>query len=450
MLIRFRFGTYTTSDAIQAGLDLEMPGPTRWRGAALVHAMSSNKVPEHVLDDRIRAILSLINLTTKSGVPENAEEKILNRPEDRILVRRAASESIVLLKNDQDVLPFDKSKTVAVIGPNSKVATIGGGGSASLLPYYTVTPFEGVSAKCENVRFSQGSYSHKELPLIGRLLKTLDGELGFHFKVYNEPPTVEDRECIDDLHITDSSCFLMDYHNEKIKTSTFYADLIGIYSPQEDGLYDFGVSVQGTARLFIDDELVVDNTTNQTPGSSFFGSGTVEATGSKQLVGGKSYTLRAHFGSTPTSKLQSRGVVSFGPGGIRLSGCKRIDPKIAIEEAAKLASEVDQVVLFAGLNGDWESEGHDRENMDLPPYSNELITRVLAANPKTVVVIQSGTPVEMPWASNAGGLLQAWYGGNETGNAIADVLFGDVNPVRYICLLLQAPNKRVRLDSNDM
>lgn len=401
---------------------------------SLAHAVSSNKVAERVLDDRVREVLTLINLARKSGVPENAQEKVLNRPKDRALVRRAASESIVLLKNDQSILPFDKSKTVAVIGPNSKVATIGGGGSASLLPYYTVTPFEGISSKCENVRFSQGSYSHKELPLIGRLLKTLDGELGFHFNVYNEPPTATDRECIDGMHITDSSCFLMDYSNEKIKTSTFYADLIGIYTPEEDGLYDFGVSVQGTARLFIDDELVVDNTTNQTPGSSFFGSGTVEVVGSKQLIGGKSYTLRAQFGSTPTSPLQSHGVVSFGPGGIRLSGCKRIDPKLAIDEAVKLAAEVDQVVVLAGLNGDWESEGHDRENMDLPPYSNELITRVLAANPKTVVVIQSGTPVEMPWVSIAEALLQAWYGGNETGNAIADVLFGDVNPVRSASL----------------
>jgi len=92
-----------------------------------------------------------------------------------------------------------------------------------------------------------------------------------------------------------------------------------------------------------------------------------------------------------------------------------------------LASQVDQVVVFTGLNGDWESEGHDRENMDLPPYSDELIRKVLASNPNAVVVVQSGTPVSMPWANEASAIVQAWYGGNETGNAISDVLFGDVN-----------------------
>jgi beta-glucosidase len=66
--------------------------------------------------------------------------------------------------------------------------------------------------------------------------------------------------------------------------------------------------------------------------------------------------------------------------------------------------------------------------MDLPPNIDALITRVLAANPSTVIVNQSGTPVTMPWASSAKAIVQAWYGGNETGNGIADVLFGDVNP----------------------
>ncbi|KAL3424558.1 glycosyl hydrolase family 3 N terminal domain-containing protein [Phlyctema vagabunda] len=422
------FGTYSTSGAITAGLDLEMPGPSRWRSSALVHAVSSNKLPEFVLDDRVREVLKLINTASRSGVQEDALETVRDTPEDRALNRRLASESIVLLKNEDAILPLIKSRTVAVIGPNAKVATICGGGSASLLPYYTVTPFEGVSGKAGNVKFAQGAYGHKELPLLGRSMKTFDGKLGFHFKVYHDPPSVKDREIIDDLHILDSNSFMMDYKCERIKSDLFYADITGTFTPEEDGIYDFGLTVQGTAKFYIDGELVVDNTENQVSGSGFFGSGTIEVVGSKELVGGKTYTLLSQWGSRPTSSLQSHGIVSFGPGGHRLSGCKRIDPQTAIADAVKLASEVDQVVLFAGLNGDWESEGHDRANMDLPPYSDELISKVLDANPETVVVIQSGTPVAMPWASKANSLVQAWYGGNETGNAIADVLFGDTNP----------------------
>jgi beta-glucosidase len=99
-----------------------------------------------------------------------------------------------------------------------------------------------------------------------------------------------------------------------------------------------------------------------------------------------------------------------------------------IKKAAELATTVDQVVVFAGLNKDWESEGFDRPHMDLPGHQDRLIEAVALANPRTVVVLQSGTPVTTPWASSVGAIVQAWYGGNETGSAIADVLYGHVNP----------------------
>jgi beta-glucosidase len=118
----------------------------------------------------------------------------------------------------------------------------------------------------------------------------------------------------------------------------------------------------------------------------------------------------------------------MGVGGLRLGAEKKFDAQGELEKAVKLAKEVDQVVICAGLNSDWESEGYDRDNMHLPPHSDELISAVTAANHNTVVVIQSGTPVTMPWLSSTSALLQAWYGGNEGGNAIADVIFGEVNP----------------------
>jgi beta-glucosidase len=410
-------------------LDLEMPGPTRWRGTALAHAVSSNKTFEFVMNERVRNMLNLHNFVEPLGIPENAPEKSLNRPEDQALLRRVAAESVVLMKNQDNILPLKKEKPILVIGPNAKTAAYCGGGSASLDPYYTVTPFEGVSAQSQGeVTFSQGAVSYLELPELGPLLKTDDGKKGYKFRVYNEAPSEPDRQLIDEMHLVSSIGFLMDYKHPKIKSFTFYVDMEGYFTPEEDGIYDFGVTVVGTGKLFIDDELVVDNSKNQRQGTAFFGNGTVEEKGSKELKAGQTYKVVLQFGSAPTSDLDMRGVVVFGPGGFRFGAARRVAQDELITKAAELASQASQVVIFAGLTSEWETEGNDREHMDLPPGSDSLISRVLDANPNTVVVIQSGTPVTMPWAHKTKALLQAWFGGNECGNGIADILYGTVNP----------------------
>lgn len=406
-----------------------MPGKTNWRGKALVDAVLSDKELESALNDRVRNILGLVNWVGKSGVPENAPQKPLDRPEDRALLRRAAAESVVLLKNEGQILPLDRKKSVLVIGPNAKIVTSCGGGSSSLNPYYSVSPFDGVVAHSEGeVLFVQGVYSHKELPQLGPLLKTMDGRAGFTFCVYDAPPTEEERVMVDKLHLTQSSASLMDYAHPRINSSLFYIDMEGYYTPEQDGVYDFGVTVLGTGKLFVDDELVVDNSKNQRRGTAFFGCATVEETGSKQLKSGQTYKVTFQFGTAPTSDLDTGGITGFGPGLFRFGAIRRASQEELIANAVDSAAQADQVVLFAGLTSEWESEGFDRDHMDLPPGSDELITQVLQANANTVVVIQSGMPVTMPWAKDAKALLQAWYGGNEGGNGIADVLYGDVNP----------------------
>ncbi|PYI09922.1 beta-glucosidase J [Aspergillus sclerotiicarbonarius CBS 121057] len=423
------FGTYSTSDAIEAGLDLEMPGKTRWRGSALAHAVSSNKIPEFVLDDRVRNILKLINWVEPLGIPGHAPEEALNRPQDQALLRRAAAESVVLMKNEDNFLPLSKDKSILVIGPNAKIAAYCGGGSASLDPYYTVSPYDGVAAKTNAaIHFSQGVYSHKELPLLGPLLKTADNKPGFNFRVYNEHPSSPSRTLVDELHLLRSTGFLMDYVNPKINSLTYYIDMEGYFTPTESGIYDFGVTVVGTGRLLIDDELVVDNTKNQRQGSAFFGTATVEERGSKHLNANQTYKIVFEFGTAPTSDLDTRGIVIFGPGGFRFGAARQTTQEDLISTAVAQARTADQVVVFAGLTSEWETEGHDREHMDLPPGTDEMITRVLEANPNTVVVLQSGTPVTMPWVHKTKALLHAWFGGNECGNGIADILYGDVNP----------------------
>jgi beta-glucosidase len=279
------------------------------------------------------------------------------------------------------------------------------------------------------VTFSQGIYGHKELPLLGSQLKTEDGRTGYTFSVFTEPSTKKDRKPVDTLHMTSSSAFLMDYKHPEIHSDLYYITMEGIFEPTENGVYDFGLTVAGTGELFIDGELVVDNNTTQRQGTSFFGIGTPEERGSKYLRANQRYKIFVDYGTAPTSNLKLHGVVSFGPGGLRVGGCQRIDAENSIQEAVNLAKTAEQVVVCVGLSGEWESEGFDRPHMDLPPLSDELVERVLAVQPNAVVVVQSGTPVSMPWARSTKALLHAWYGGNETGNGIADVIFGDVNPV---------------------
>lgn len=108
-----RFGTYSTSGSVNAGLDLEMPGPTRWRGGNLLHALRSNKVSCKTLDERAEEVLRVVKRCAASNIPENAPEGTIDTPETAALLRKLAGESIVLMKNEKDVLPLGKDKSVS-------------------------------------------------------------------------------------------------------------------------------------------------------------------------------------------------------------------------------------------------------------------------------------------------------------------------------------------------
>lgn len=295
-----------------------------------------------------------------------------------------------------------------------------------------MTPFAGIAAKLSSPPdYAIGQYSHKMLPLLGYSVTSLSGKPGMTMTAYNEHPDDETkggREPVDKIELDKTDVLLVDYYNPKVKGRTWYADLEGSFVADEDAKWEFSLVVVGTAKLFCNGELIVDNATKQTAGDTYFNQGTVEEKGFLNVKKGETYQFKVQFGSAATSKLRG-GQVLFGSGAVRIGGCKVIDPRAEIERAAVLAREADQVILCTGLNADWETEGSDRAHMDLPPGVDDLIAAVAAANPKgTVVVNQSGTPVTMPWADKVGAIVQAWYGGNETGNAIADVLFGDVNP----------------------
>lgn len=424
------FGTYSAVESVQAGLDLEMPGPSYARGAQVSQAVNSGKLFTKEIDACVREVLRLIKRTHPLGIPENAPETTVDSPETAALLRKIGSHGLVLMKNEKNVLPFNKEKKTAVIGPNAAIAAFSGGGSASLLPYYARSPLEGIEGCCKSVKYTLGAPGWKSLPLLSQRAKTADGQRGLDMKVYKDPPSEKSRKPFDHLHLTKSDALLVDYkHPEKPANELYYAEIEGTVTPEETTEFEFSLSVAGTAKLFVDGKVVVDNETHQVPGDSFFGSGTREETGRIKLEKGKNYHVLVTFGTLPTMKIGNSGATAFGAGGFRI-GCERvIDYAEELKRAVDLAKEVDQVVLCMGLNADWESEGYDRANMDLPKGSDELIQAVTAANPNTVVVVQSGTPVTMhKWLDGTNALVQAWYGGNETGNAIADVVFGEVNP----------------------
>ena len=323
----------------------------------------------------------------------------------------------------------DNVSKVLVIGPNAKTAVFLGGGSASLRPYYAVTPFDGISHKAQDVQYSVGCHAHKMLPVLGPNLKTADGQTGVTFKAFTSPATDSNREEVDSIHLVDTDMYFADYYHPEITEDLWWGEIEGFYTAEETCEFEFGLAVFGTANLYVDSEHVVDNETEQRSGGTFFNVGTVEETGTKSLKAGKTYRVRVTFASGAASKIKDAdGIVSFGGGGVRIGGAKVLDADEEIAKAAELAKRVDQVVLCVGLNADFEQEGHDRSHMDLPGRTDDLIAAVAAANPRTVVVVQSGTPVSMPWTKAVAGIVQAWYRGNETGNAIADVLFGDINP----------------------
>lgn len=429
------FGTYSTDNAINAGLDLEMPGPTRWRGGLLGHLVSSRRVPAHTLDDRARNMLNLVNDCAASGVLEDAKEGKLDTLETAAILRKLAAESIVLFKNEKNVLPLKKDKNILLIGPNAKTSVFCGGGSSSMAPYYAISPWEGVKAKLtEDTKMEHaiGCYSHKELPLASNQFTVSsepDSKKGLVFRAYNEAPSAgADRHTADEIELDSALAMLMDYHNPKLKSDLWYATVEGYFTADRTGEYELGLCIYGTGKLYVDGEEIVDNESRQTQGTVFYGCGTVEERGTVPMEKGKTYHITLEFASAPTSKLTGDGIVRFGGGGFRIGGAWVLSMDDTIAEAARMAKDAEQVVICAGLNQDWEGEGADRVDMRLPGRMDDLITAVAKANPNTVVVNQTGTPVEMPWLDKVSGLLQAWYGGNETGNGIADVLFGDVNP----------------------
>ncbi|GAA5874294.1 hypothetical protein JCM8547_007555 [Rhodosporidiobolus lusitaniae] len=444
------FGTYSTDTAINAGLDLEMPGPTRFRGELASHLINAGKIELETLNERAYAVLQVVQRSVQADL-ENVRNN--RRPEcpndneqDRQSCREVTSETVVLLKNESGVLPLKKKeiKKIAVLGPNAKTRTVSGGGSAYLTASYVITPLEGIkeAVKEENVEvvYKAGCYAHRYLPMLDGWIKTSEGKAGWTASFYNEALDSGAEPIA--VHTLLGTRLRINDEKPKGLAELFYIHLEGYLTAEESSPFDFGISLVGRSQVFIDDKLIVDNgwTTKQTPGPSFYGLGTIEEIGTVNFVAGKTYKITVTYTNHPRPADETaqekedddEEEASKQPGlmmaALRVGGAPRINDDKAIEEAVELAKEADAAIIVIGTTMDWEAEAADRESLTLPGRTDELVSRILAVNPNAIIVNQSGSAVAMPWVQNASTLLQAWFGGNEAGRGIADVLFGKVNP----------------------
>jgi beta-glucosidase len=413
------FGTKSTA-ACAAGLDLEMPGPGVHLGEKILAAVESGDIPEEAVNNAVRRIL---RITVRAGVfenPDEVKEHSIDRPEQRALVRRAAAEALVLLRNE-DVLPLEASKLkrIAVIGPNADPAVIQGGGSAQVGPHYSVSPLDGIRERLGDaveVVHEIGCTIHKSLPsLDSRWVTTPDGEPGLEVAYFNgiEPGAEPDLV----RRGSDGAYHWFAPFADEIDIKAFSARLTAHFTPPESGLFQFALTSAGLTRLRIDGETLIDNWAEQTPGDFFFGMGSSEVRGEIQLEAGRNYLLEVDYSRQDTPLIA----------GLKI-GCMQPVAEDGMERAVKAAANADAAVVVIGLNEEWESEGRDRESLGLPGRQDELVRRIVAANPQTVVVVNAGSPVQMDWAHETPALLQFWYPGHEGGNALADVLFGDLSP----------------------
>ncbi|KAH6879844.1 glycoside hydrolase superfamily [Thelonectria olida] len=420
------FGTYTTAEAVNAGLDLEMPGPTGWRGDLLLWSIVSRKVKKSTLDERVRNLLNLANKT------QSDETQFGDTPEKRELCREVARSSVVLLKNDKNILPLDLSaqQTYGLIGPGVANPAVSGGGSADLVPYYVGKPLEAIQGLVgeERVKIAVGCYSHIFTPLLSENI-TIPGteEVGFMLHWYGEDPDANPKA--KPLHSTITTQAQM-YFADSLPPSVpgaYWLRVNTTYTAPKTTTMQLGLSVLGKGRLYIDGKQVVDLWTSQpkkTLQTPMFNQASMEVTAELEAEAGKTYDISILLRNDAVFA----DVGAQSAGGLRVGCCEKIDPAVALAEAVELARHVDVPIVIAGLNADYESEASDRKDLELPPGVNELIEKVMEANTRTIIVNQSGCPVTMPWVKDVPTLVHAWFGGQETGNGIADVLFGCHNP----------------------
>ncbi|MCU1407669.1 MAG: glycosyl hydrolase [Glaciihabitans sp.] len=405
----------------EASQDLVMPGPAGPWGDALVAAVRDGSVAEAAIDRKVHRIL---HLAARVGALEGFESAAAPaHVEDGIsFVREAAAAGSVLLRNNGE-LPWDASSlgSVAVIGHNAREVRTQGGGSATVLPEKVVSPLDGLTAALPNstVSYALGAVVQEGIAAfpLETITNPATGEPGLRVRFLSkdgEELFVEDRRATALIWFGGTAPIAA---SETVEFTTEYL-------PSETGTVRLGAMAVGEVRIEVDGRLFLEDN--------------IEAVGADLgaalLSPPSSSAELAVTAGTPVS-LRITYTIQHLEGG--LDGALGFtfglepddsDPDGLIAEAVELARNSDVALVVVGTNSAVESEGFDRTSLDLPGRQDDLVRAVAAVNPRTVVLVNAGAPVLLPWRDDVASVLVGYFGGQEMGNAVADVLLGLTEP----------------------
>lgn len=403
--------TYDGVAAANGGLDLEMPSGKFMNRATLLPAVKSGKLSEAAIDDKVRRIL---RTAIQFGWLDHEQADLsipLFNPEGRSIALAAAQAGIVLLKNEGNLLPLDKTKihSIAVIGPDAYPAVPGGGGSAEAQPFISISYLEGITNELgpsAEVYYDRGIPALDEIAMHTEFTtKPTGGEPGLKAEFFTNP-TLSGTPSVTRIqkHINYQPA-----RGDDGAAGDVSVRWTGYFTPPTAGSYIVfvqGPGENGGYRLSIDRKNVFDNWKQW---YAFVSESSMNLSAGPHEIE-LDYQAKGGWGKT----MANLGIVRSG--------------HIVTAQAKALAAKADAVILAVGFDPSTEGESGDRE-FQLPPGQDELIREISAANKNTVVAVTSGGGVDMnSWVDSTPALLEAWYPGQEGGTALAHVLFGDVSP----------------------
>ncbi|WP_031033919.1 glycoside hydrolase family 3 protein [Streptomyces sp. NRRL F-5650] len=426
----------TTEETGRAALDLAMPGPDSPWGASLVRAVKDGRVAEESVDAKVHRLLRLAD---RVGALEPYRPRRVPTAAfggTRALLRRAVSAGSVLLRND-NVLPLDPEglSTVAVVGVHAASPRVQGGGSAGVFCSGVVTPLAGVRARLRGrarVTYEPGPTPPAPPAPLGADLCTDPGSgaPGVLLRVLD----ARGRELYAEHRLSGRQL------EPDLPPGAHTVEIGAVLRPRRSGEWTFGVGGFGRMTLTVDDRTLLDG---EFPGDT--------DDPAVVHVNPPVHTARtALTAGRPVHVVARRELVpGRGRATVVVAAPPEPDPAAALRNAVRAARDADAAIVVVGTTEHDETEGYDRAGLSLGGHQDELVRAVTAANPRTVVVVNSGGPVELPWHREAGAVLLTWFPGQEAGTGLADVLFGLAEPggrlpTTWAASLADAPVTRTR------